>query len=46
MGEREPLLGVRPAKKPFYRPRPLWYVHLLVCALTALFPTILLQDML
>jgi hypothetical protein len=31
-GEREPLLNgltsVRPAKKPFYRPRPLWYVCL------------------
>jgi len=30
LGEREPLLngstGVRQTKKPFYRPRPLWYV--------------------
>ena len=30
LGEREPLLngstGVRQPKKPFYRPRPLWYV--------------------
>src|ERR1700722_4966088 len=30
ISDREPFLnGVRPAKKPFYRPRPLWYALLL-----------------
>jgi hypothetical protein len=28
-GEQDPLLGAgRPTKKPFYRPRPLWFVNL------------------